>query len=189
MSIRVPWIPTPRIVIEYLMYVLNIGPHDTILDLGCGDGRLLINAAKRGARGICIEIDRVMCNITSIASKLAGVEDRIKIICTDFFTTNLKELEPRPNIVYAYLYTSILSELAPKLEQELDPGTIIITLDFSIRNWSPFYVKHIVDENDHDRALWFYLIGISNPSARYVGISREYKLIAEKLKNKTLYLD
>ncbi len=186
---RVPWVPTSRIVIELLLDTLSVGPEDVVLDLGCGDGRLLIAAAKRGAIGICIEIDRVMCNITEIAATIAGVRHRIKVLCRDFFSVNLREVEPRPSIVYAYLFSSILSELAPKLEDELEPGTIIVTLDFAIRGWSPFFAKPIVDEYGHSRVLWFYLLGVSNPRARYVGISREFRNIAEKLRKRSLMLE
>ncbi len=186
---RVPWVPTPSKVIEFLLNSLGIGPGDAVLDLGCGDGRLLVAAAKRGATGICIEIDRVMCNITEIAATIAGVRHRIKILCRDFFSVDLREVEPRPSVVYAYLFSSILSELAPKLEEELEPGTIIVTLDFAIRGWSPFFAKPIVDEYGHSRVLWFYLLGLSNPSARYVGVSREHIAIARKLRGRSMELE
>ncbi len=186
---RVPWVPTSRLVIERLLEMLSVGPGDVVLDLGCGDGRLLVAAAKRGATGICIEIDRVMCNITEIAATIAGVRHRIKILCRDFFSVDLRGVEPRPSIVYTYLFSSILSELAPKLEEELELGTIIVTLDFAIRGWSPFFAKPIVDEYGHSRVLWFYLLGLSNPSARYVGISREYSAIAKKLRGRSMELE
>ncbi|MEM4767438.1 MAG: hypothetical protein QXN51_05065, partial [Ignisphaera sp.] len=77
-----------------------------------------------------------------------------------------------------------------KLEEELDPGTIIVTLDFSVRGWSPFFVKSLVDENRHDRLIWFYAIGISNPSARRIAYAeqREVDSIKRNLSNRKLFL-
>ena len=187
--VRVPWVPSPRLVVEYVLDVLGVGFGDVVLDLGCGDGRFLIAAAKRGAKAICIEVDRVLCNVVEIAVTIAGVSDRVVVLCRDFFDVDLRSVLPRPTIVYAYLYSSVLSELAPKLEKELDIGTLVITLDFAIRGWSPFFVKHLIDEYGHNRLLWLYIVGISNPSARYAGLSREYIAIAEKLHGKRFGLE
>jgi len=161
-----PWIPSPKIVVEYLKYALGVGKEDVVLDLGCGDGRVLLEFAKIGATTICIEIDRVLCNIVEVAFDILGLGDKARIICKDFFKVNLLEIKPRPTIVYAYLYPSVLEALARKFEDELDFCTVIASLDFPIRDWSPVYVRHLVDENDHSRVVWIYVNGISNPKAR-----------------------
>jgi SAM-dependent methyltransferase len=163
---KVPWIPSPKIVVEYIKHALGVTRSDVVMDLGCGDGRVLIDFAKAGVSVVCIEIDRVLCNVTEIVFELYGVKDRLKLICNDFFRVNFAEIMPRPTIVYAYLYSSILEMLSPKLETELGFGTIIVTLDFPIRGWSPVFAKHLVDESNYDRVLWIYINGISNPSAR-----------------------
>jgi SAM-dependent methyltransferase len=164
----VPWIPSPKIVVEYLKHALGINREDVIVDLGCGDGRILLEFAKSGATTICIEIDRTLCNITEVTFNIHGLRDRVKIVCRDFFEVSLSNIEPRPTIVYAYLYSSILEALSKKFEEELSFCTIIVTLDFPIRNWSPIYVKHLIDENNHSRVVWIYVNGISNPKARLV---------------------
>ncbi|MCS7112298.1 MAG: SAM-dependent methyltransferase [Ignisphaera sp.] len=164
----VPWVPTPSIVIDYLLHALGVGENDVVADLGCGDGRVLLEFCKYGALGICVELNRTLCNIVEIAAKTMNVRDRIKIYCTDFFTMDFRRVVPRPTIVYLFLYPSTLEQLSHKLETEFDPGTIVVTLDFAVRGWSPFFVKSLVDENDHDRLVWFYAIGISNPSARKI---------------------
>lgn len=171
-----PWVPTPNIVIEYLLHSLGVGRGDAVLDLGCGDGRVLIGFCRYGASGVCVELNRILCNVVEVAARVANVRDRIKIYCTDFFTINFREIEPRPTIVYLYLYPSTLEQLSYKLETEFDPGTIIVTLDFAIRGWSPFFVKRLIDENGHDRLIWFYIVGISNPNARKIEHVNQYEL-------------
>ncbi len=182
-GLSVPWIPSPRLVLEYLMDLLNVAPSDTFVDLGCGDGRVVVEAAKRGARAICIEIDRILCNITEIRARLEGVEDRIDVICKSFFEVDIRAL--KPTIVYAYLYPSTLQELSNALEN-LDKGTIIATLDFAIRGWSPIFAKALIDEDGYDRALWVYVVGLSNPKARRVGVSRDLRAFASRLGRRKL---
>ncbi|MDK6028046.1 class I SAM-dependent methyltransferase [Ignisphaera sp. 4213-co] len=164
----VPWIPSPKTPIEYLKYALGASSNDVVLDLGCGDGRVLLEFAKAGAKTICIEINRVLCNVSELVFGLHGLKDRLIVICSDFFSVDLSELRPRPTIVYAYLYPSTLELLSEKLEKELDLCTIIATLDFPIRNWSPVFVKSLVDENGHHRTIWIYINGFSNPKARLI---------------------
>lgn len=187
---HVPWIPTPAAVINYLLHALGVGGGDVILDLGCGDGRVLLELCRHGAFCICVELNRILCNIFSIAVEVAKIKDRVKIYCEDFFKINLKEITPRPTIVYLYLYPSILEQLSYKLEAELDPGTIIVTLDFAIKGWSPFFVRSLVDEDGHDRLIWFYVIGISNPAARRIDYAdqNEISLIERNLSNRRLFL-
>ncbi len=186
----VPWIPTPQAIVEYLVNSISIDENDTILDMGCGDGRVILAFARHGANGICIEINKTLCNIVEIASHLLNVRDKIRIICKDFFAISLSDLEPVPTIVYLYLYKSILEKIAPKMERELSIGTIIITLDFPIGNWSPFFVKHVVDENEFDRFLWFYILGISNPTARRLRFidDENINLIQNSLAKRRLHL-
>jgi len=177
---QVPWIPTPKALIEVLFsYVINVGPRDVVLDLGCGDGRTVVYAASRGARGVCIEINRVLCNIAEISAQLRGVQERVRVVCKDFFSVDLGEFDP--SIVYAYLYPSVLEALSTKFERELRPGTLVVSLDFSIRGWSPILVKKLVDEYDHVHAVWMYVIGVSNPGARVASISSEFVELAKRL--------
>jgi 16S rRNA A1518/A1519 N6-dimethyltransferase RsmA/KsgA/DIM1 with predicted DNA glycosylase/AP lyase activity len=188
----VPWIPSPKVVIEYLRHALGVSSRDVVLDLGCGDGRVLLEFAKSGAIAICIEINKTLCNVTEVIFAIHGLKDRLKIICNDFFKVRLSEIMPKPTIVYAYLYPSILEALAEKLEAELDFCTIIASLDFPIRSWSPIYVKHLIDENDHNRIVWIYVNGISNPKARLlkgnvIDINKCIQACIEKCKRE-LYL-
>jgi len=188
----VPWIPSPKIVIEYLRHALGVSSRDVVLDLGCGDGRVLLEFAKSGAIAICIEINKTLCNVTEVIFAIHGLKDRLKIICNDFFKVRLSEIMPKPTIVYAYLYPSILEALAEKLEAELDFCTIIASLDFPIRSWSPIYVKHLIDENDRNRIVWIYVNGISNPKARLlkgnvIDINKCIQACIEKCKRE-LYL-
>ncbi|NPA96363.1 MAG: SAM-dependent methyltransferase [Crenarchaeota archaeon] len=167
-----------------MLEMLGVGPRDVLVDLGCGDGRVVVKAAKRGARSVCVEIDRVLCNVTEIWARVEGVEDRVEVICKSFFDVDLGSVNP--TIVYAYLYPSVLEQLSPKLEDELSDGTIIVTLDFAIRGWSPVYARVLVDENKFDRVLWMYVTGLSNPKARRVGIAKNLGLFVSRLRSRSL---
>ncbi len=179
----VPWIPSPAIVVNYLFDMLGVAEGDTVVDLGCGDGRVVIEAAKRGARGVCIEVDRVLCNVTEVWARAEGVENKVSIVCRDFFEVDLRSLDP--TIVYAYLYPSTLQELSPRLEA-LSPGTIIATLDFAIRGWSPVFAKVLLDESGFERVIWLYIVGLSNPSARRAGLSRNIDAFVSRLKHRII---
>lgn len=153
-----PLISTPYEVIDVLMEIINVGSHDIFYDLGCGDGRIVIEAAKRGAYGVCIELNSVLCNVVQIASRLANVVDRVKVICDDMFKINLSSVDPQPTVIYLYHYLSVVELIAYKLEKELKPGTLVVSLDTPIRRWSPLALIPIVDSNNRVWFLWFYIV-------------------------------
>lgn len=150
-------ISTPHKIVVEFMDLISVGPYDVFYDLGCGDGRLVIEAAKRGALGVCIEMDRILCNIVEIYSKMAGVKDRIKVICSNMFDIDLSSAYPSPTIVYVYHYPSTIKALSSKLAKELSPGTVIASLDTPFTGWSPIAILPMVDEIGSLWFLWIYL--------------------------------
>ncbi len=157
-----PWIPSTKEVILEALRIANVSVNDVLYDLGAGDGRVTIIAAKDfGAKCVAVEIDDRLCGIIYSTAKYYGLLDRIKILCSDFLSVDMSDA----TVVYMYLYRSINEMLAEKLEKELGVGARILTIDFPIPGWQPIRIKRLVDRTGLARAIFFYIIGASNPRA------------------------
>uniref|UniRef100_A0A7C2ZNH0 Class I SAM-dependent methyltransferase n=1 Tax=Ignisphaera aggregans TaxID=334771 RepID=A0A7C2ZNH0_9CREN len=155
---RLQLVSTPYEIVDGIMSLLDIDWYDAFYDLGCGDGRVVVEAAKRGAYGVCIEYNKMLCNIAGVMSSVANVEERVKIICRDMFDLDLSSLDPKPSVVYLYHYPSTLDRLALKLAKELDPGVVIVSLDMPLSSWRPDAVIPVKDLLGSTWLLWVYLI-------------------------------
>jgi precorrin-6B methylase 2 len=130
----VPYVPTPRGVVAAMLEMAAVDENDLLYDLGSGDGRIVITAAKeRGARGVGIDIDpeRIQESLRNAAS--ANVSDRVEFLEQDLFETDLS----RATVVTLYLLPSINLELRPKLLRELKPGTRVVSHAFAMGEWEP----------------------------------------------------
>jgi ubiquinone/menaquinone biosynthesis C-methylase UbiE len=153
----VPWVPTRRQLIDHVMRIAKVGPGMVFYDLGCGDGRVAIEAARRGARAVCVELRRDLIEQAMEAAREAGVYDRIEFINGNFFNVDLG----RADIVYMYLLTRVNAQLRPKLEKELRLGARVVSLDFEIPGWKPVHVeRHVVA--GMTRTIFLYIKGVSD---------------------------
>ncbi|HIQ24218.1 MAG TPA: methyltransferase domain-containing protein [Pyrodictium delaneyi] len=157
----VPWVPTRRQLIGYVLHIARVGHGDIFYDLGCGDGRVAIEAAKRGARAVCVELRRDLIESAMENARKAGVYDKIEFINDNFFNITLN----KATVVYMYLLTRVNAALRPKLEAELKIGARIVTLDFAIPGWKPIHVeKYYI--GGLTRTIYLYTRGISDIAAR-----------------------
>jgi len=156
-----PYIPSPHRVIKKALELACVKEGDILYDLGSGDGRVLIEAAKHGAYAVGVEMDPFLCELARVTIKEKKLEDKISIIEGDFFNTYLGQA----TVVYMYLYRMINEALSPKLEKELKIGTRIVTIDFPIPDWIPVSTGRLIDERDIIRTIFLYIVGISNPSS------------------------
>ena len=123
------YVPTPQEVVDAMLKLANVTAKDVVYDLGCGDGRIPITAAKNfGARGIGIDIDPQRIKEANENLKTAGVGDKVKFVNADLFETNLSEA----TVVTLYLLPSLNIKLMPKLQKELRPGTRIVSHSFDM---------------------------------------------------------
>ena len=128
------FVPTPEEVVEAMLQVANVTKNDIVYDLGCGDGRIPVTAAKKyGARGVCIDIDpqRIKEANENVAKNSVG--DRVRVMNADLFATDLSEA----TVVTLYLLPSLNVKLMPKLMKELKPGTRIVSHAFDMGDWKP----------------------------------------------------
>ncbi len=128
------YVPTPEAVVEAMLQVANVGKDDIVYDLGCGDGRIPVTAAKKyGARGIGIDIDPQRIAEANENVKKNKVEDKVKIIQGDLFQQDLSQA----TVVTLYLLPSLNVKLMPKLMKELKPGTRVVSHAFDMGDWKP----------------------------------------------------
>jgi ribosomal protein L11 methylase PrmA len=123
------FVPTPQEVVDAMLKLAKVTKNDVIYDLGSGDGRIPITAAKTyGARGVGIDIDPQRIKEATENLKTAGVGDRVKFLNQDLFMTDISEA----TVVTLYLLPSLNVKLIPKLNKELKPGTRIVSHAFDM---------------------------------------------------------
>jgi ribosomal protein L11 methylase PrmA len=128
------YVPTPEAVVEAMLQVANVGKNDIVYDLGCGDGRIPVTAAKKyGATGVGIDIDpqRIKEAKENVAKNNVG--DKVTIVQGDLFEQDLS----KATVVTLYLLPSLNVKLMPKLMKELRPGTRIVSHAFDMGDWKP----------------------------------------------------
>jgi precorrin-6B methylase 2 len=126
----VVWVPTPQPLVEKMLDMAKVTPQDVVMDLGSGDGRTVITAAKRGARAFGIEYNPDMVKLSQDNAKKAGVTDKATFIQGDFFETDLNKAQ----VLTMFLLPSINMKLRPKI-LEMRPGTRIVTNSFTMEDW------------------------------------------------------
>jgi tRNA A58 N-methylase Trm61 len=120
------WVPTDDAVVTAMLTMARVSKADVVYDLGCGDGKILIAAARQfGARGVGVDIDPEEVKVARAAVKAAGVGDKVTIIQGDIFDPKIKIGEA--TVVMLYLLQSLNERLRPRLQKELKPGTRIVS--------------------------------------------------------------
>jgi ubiquinone/menaquinone biosynthesis C-methylase UbiE len=155
-----PFVPTPMKIVERMLELAQVTEKDVVYDLGCGDGRIVVEAAKRyGARGVGIDIDIQRCREARERAESAGVSRLVEIRHEDVLESDFSDA----TVVTLYLLSSANERLRPKLEA-LRPGTRIVAHDFGIGDWKPLH-EEVVWVHDTDRhVLFLWRVGESGPA-------------------------
>ena len=128
------FVPTPDEIVSTMLKMAGVTKKDTVYDLGCGDGRIVITAAQKyGARGVGVDIDSDRVAEATENAKKAGVANRVKIVRGDLFETDISPA----TVVTLYLLTELNLKLRPKLLRELKPGTRVVSHAFTMGDWKP----------------------------------------------------
>lgn len=135
----VPYAATPMDAVAKMLEMAGVRSSDVIYDLGCGDGRIVIEAARAGATGVGIDIDPVRIRQSQDNARQAGVADRVRFVEGSFFETDLSEA----TVVTMYLLPKINERLRPKLLAELEPGTRIVSYAFEMGDWKPRRTEYV----------------------------------------------
>jgi ribosomal protein L11 methylase PrmA len=128
------YVPTPEEVVDAMLQVAKVTKADVVYDLGTGDGRIPVTAAKKyGARGVGIDIDPQRIKEANENVQKNGVADKVRILQADLFEANISEA----TVVTLYLLPSLNQKLMPKLMKDLKPGTRIVSHAFDMGEWKP----------------------------------------------------
>lgn len=130
-----PYVPTPTAIVDRMLTLAKVGPNDYLIDLGSGDGRLVIAAvAKYKARGgMGVEIDRSLVKHATDQAEKAGVAGRVTFVAGDLFAADIEQA----TIVTLYLLPSMMGAVEAKLRKELKPGTRVVSHDYPLPSWTP----------------------------------------------------
>ncbi|HDI75407.1 MAG: RNA methyltransferase [Thermoprotei archaeon] len=160
----VPFVPTPEIVVKRMLQLAEVKPGEVVYDLGCGDGRIIITAAKDfGAYAVGIEIRKDLVEQCIRKVKELGLEDRITIVYGNFFEVDISEAD----VVTLYLLTSVNEKLKTKFLKELKPSARIVSHDFEILGWKPSLVEDIREEWRNHK-VYLYLMKDVLSEEKYV---------------------
>src|SRR5512133_1071904 len=147
-SLDVPFVPTPEPVVEEMLKLANVHKGDVLYDLGSGDGRIVITAAKKfGIRGVGIDLNPERIKEAQENAKTAGVADRVTFKQQDLFQADIS----KATVVTMYLLPSVNLKLKPKLFKELKPGTRLVSHDFDMGEWKP---EKTVEKEGHKIYFW-----------------------------------
>jgi len=128
----VPYVPTPQNVVEAMLDIAKVGPDDFVVDLGSGDGRIVITAAKKyGARGLGVERDGAVGSDARREAERQGVTHRAQFLAENLFVTDIG----RATVITAYLFPRLNIQLVPRIFAQVRPGTRVVSHEFDFGNW------------------------------------------------------
>ncbi len=148
-----PFVPTPQDVVDRMLELAGVSESDVVYDLGCGDGRIVITAAREyGARGVGIDIDPQRIAEANANAEAEGVQDLVTFIEQDAMTVDVSDA----TVVTLYLLSSSNLKLRPLLTEQLAPGARIVSHAFSMGDWSADQVDRFTDLRGNTRTLFLW---------------------------------
>ena len=154
-AVLAPYSPTPADVVERMLKLAGVRPSDVVYDLGCGDGRIVIAAARLyGARGVGLDIDPVLIARAQAGARQAGVESLVTFRVQDAMTVDLSDA----TVVTLYLLAASNVKLRPILAKTLRPGSRIVAHNYPIGDWEPDVVDNFTDAAGTARTLFLWTI-------------------------------
>jgi tRNA A58 N-methylase Trm61 len=137
-----PFVPSPTVVIRHMLQLAELRPGEVLFDLGAGDGRTLIMAAKTfGARAVGVELREDLAKKALGAISENGLGDRVTLVNGDMFKVDLSAAD----VVFLYLTTSANEKIKPKMETELKNGVRVVSHDYEIVGWKPVNVENFCE--------------------------------------------
>jgi precorrin-6B methylase 2 len=136
----VVWVPTPQALVDKMLDLAKVTPKDFVMDLGSGDGRTVITAAKRGATAMGIEYNPDMVNLSKANAQKAGVADKATFVQADLFKTDLS----KATVITMFLLPSINMQLRPSI-LNLKPGTRIVSNTFTMEDWDADQTESVTE--------------------------------------------
>jgi hypothetical protein len=130
----VPYVPTPMNVVDAMLKLAEVNANDFVIDLGSGDGRIVITAAKKyGARGFGVDLDPALVRDARREAERQGLKGRVEFIAQNLFITDID----RATVLTTYLFPQVNMQLRPRIFAELKPGSRVVSHEFDFGNWKP----------------------------------------------------
>jgi hypothetical protein len=151
-----PWVPTPQPIVDRMLELAAVSDKDVLYDIGCGDGRIVITAARRyGARGVGIDIDKAMIEESERNAAAAGVERKVRFIGMDATKADISEA----TVVSLYLLPESNALMRPILEAQLRPKSRVVCHNYTIPGWEAKQVQSetVLDENGESHYIYLYI--------------------------------
>jgi hypothetical protein len=171
---KLPYVPTPQVVVDEMLTLANVGANDFVVDLGSGDGRIVITAAKQyGASGLGVDIDARLVALSNKNAKEAGVADRAHFLERDMFKTDIS----KASVLMLYVLPDFMAKLRTKALTELRPGSRVVAHDYYMGEWYPdrmitLTVPEKVKANGTDKAhlyLWIVPAAVKGSWRLFLG--------------------
>ncbi|MET0278051.1 MAG: methyltransferase domain-containing protein [Pseudorhodoplanes sp.] len=143
------YVPTPQQVVDRMLTLADVKAGDNMIDFGCGDGRMVVTAAKRGARGFGVDINPQRIKEANANAQAAGVTDKVEFKIANLFEQDLSKAD----VMAMYLLTDINLRLRPKILDTMKPGSRIVSHAFDMGDWKPE-----VHENVDGRNVYFWIV-------------------------------
>ena len=152
---EVPYVPTPMDVVDRMLVLAEIKPGDVVYDLGSGDGRIIIEAAKRyGIRGVGIEIDPDLVAKARNNAFREQVEHLVEFRAQDALTVNVSEA----TVVTLYMLPEFNAKLRPTFDRQLRSGARVVSHDFEIAGWTPVRTEYMKGDLLHNHTIYLFQI-------------------------------
>ncbi len=138
-----PYVASPHAVVRHMLTVSGLRPDETFYDLGAGDGRTVIMAAKEfGANAVGVELREDLAKKALISIQELGIQHQVTIVHDDLFKVDISQAD----VVFLYLTTSANDKVKPKLEKELGQGTRVVSHDYEILGWRPISTENFCEK-------------------------------------------
>ncbi|MGH7767642.1 MAG: class I SAM-dependent methyltransferase [Candidatus Binatia bacterium] len=151
-----PYVPTPQGVVDRMLELAEVGKGDLLYDLGSGDGRIVITAARRyGVKAVGFEIDPNLVKRSRDNIREAGVEHLVEIREQDVRTVDFSPA----SVLTMYLYPAANLRLRPAILRQLKPGSRVVSHEFGMGSWKPERTEQLMDSAEHLRTIYLWRIG------------------------------
>jgi len=159
-NLLAPYVVSPRGIVGEMLALAEVRPDDVVYDLGSGDGRIVIEAARLGARGVGVELDPALVAQARENARRARVEERVEFIVADALSVDLHAA----TVVTLYLGFEANLKLRPRLREHLRPGARVVSYEFDMGDWPPSALTRVWDESSGAHLIYLWRIAAQRGS-------------------------
>ena len=172
----VVWVPTPAHLVDFMLDLAQVTPRDFVIDLGSGDGRIVIAAGRRGARGFGVDLNADLVELSNAEAARQGVSERIQFHVRDMFQTDLSPA----SVLTTYLLPQLNVRVRPQLLKQMKPGSRVVAYAFHMGEWQPDQIAQLSGLTVHYWIVPAAAMGRWRWQDDGVGFARDYEMDVEQ---------